>query len=148
MNDPAPLLLAALLAAWTLTASAGEAVTDATTAGMRDGRIRPPAGVSCERDRLTSFSGVVTGYRRAPGQLRLRIDTDSGTTEAVSLDHAGDIDTLFLIMGQPFDTTDWKRIEANPGVLINGMRATAWVCASGGVPTIIDWRPDEAAPAY
>jgi hypothetical protein len=103
----------------------------------------PPPTVSCDRNQLTSYSGVVTAYQRQPGATRLSIHTDWDTDESVVLYHAGSDDPspLFLLSGRPFTASDWRRIESTPGILVSGMRATAWVCGDGKTPSLVDWRP-------
>jgi hypothetical protein len=84
----------------------------------------------------------VVSYRRIPGQVSLRIDTDWGTSEAVrlSLGEGAGAARYFLLEGRLFREADWPAIEAAPGRLREPMRATAWVCDDGSVP-IVDWQP-------
>lgn len=108
-------------------------------AGDAASRQRPPATFSCPANNLTSYTGVVTRYSRATGQTTLRICTDWDTTEDVTLVHAGtdDPSAQFQMNGAPFTPADWARIEQRTGVLREGTRAAAWVCADGQV--MVDW---------
>jgi len=112
--------------------------------GQRAGRLSPPPGVSCDRNHLTSWTGVVSGYQRNEQSIWIEISTDEGTVEETTIEHKGFVDASshFLLWGMPFRQTDWTAIEATPGNLIDGMRATVWVCADGKTPAVIDWRPD------
>ena len=107
------------------------------------GRIRPPATLTCDINHLTSWSGVVTGYRRKPESTWLRISTDADTVEQTTIDHAGqpDASAHYLLWQQAFTAKDWKRIEKSKGKLIKGMRAIAWICDDGKTAPVIDWQP-------
>jgi len=109
------------------------------------GRLAPPASVACDRNDLTVYSGTVTHYRRGNDRTVLVIETDSDTTETVTLRHAGSDDPsrFFLIDGTPLTPRDWSRIESKKGELRPDMRANAWVCSDGSV--IVDWKPSGAA---
>jgi hypothetical protein len=114
----------------------------AVAARSADGgaRMRPPAQVSCGHGSLTSYFGHVVAYRRSARQAWLRIATDYGTTEEVTVPLASATDTSrFLMHGQPFGTRHWAAIENRPGILRNGTRATAWVCLGGKQPAWVDW---------
>lgn len=105
------------------------------------GRLAPPDAVPCDRNQLTSYSGLVTSYKRAKGKTTLVMHTSADTVETLQLVHAGSDDPsrLFLIEAKPFTTDDWRRIERRKGELLPNMSAVAWVCTNG--PTLIDWRP-------
>jgi len=102
-------------------------------------RQRPPEGFTCALNDITVYTGVVTRYRRERGQTTLRISTDWDTTENVTVTHADtdDPSASFRYAGKPFTTPDWTRIEKSKGVLLDGVRASAWVCTNGKV--LIDW---------
>ncbi len=135
----ASLLLTAVIADETSEVSRISA--QATSAGS--GRLMPPVQIPCEASSVTVYNGRVTSYRRTRGKTTLRIRTDFGTTETVTLRHPGmsDPSKSFLLLGAPFRGSHWKRIEVRRGVLRKGMRAHAWVCTSG--PALVDWRPGE-----
>lgn len=118
------------------TVAVQEVETPAPAAG-RGGRLAPPAAVTCDRNRLTVYSGRVTKYSRKAERTVLTIATDWDTTETVSL--RGDPSSAYLIQGTPFTAKDWNRIESKKGVLHPGMRANAWVCTGGR--TVVDWQP-------
>lgn len=111
--------------------------------GGRSGRLAPPSVIPCDRNDLTSYTGVVTRYQRLRDKTVVRIRTDEETTEEVTVKHRGTSDPSksFLIEGERFRTADWKRIESRPKVLRPGMRATAWVCTGEKPAVIVDWRP-------
>ena len=116
-------------------------VQAASAARPAAGRIMAPARVSCDPNQLTAYFGHVVGYRRSAKQTWLRIATDYGTTEEVTLEHGGATDgsAHFLLRGEPFRKKDWALIESKPGVLRKGTRATAWVCGDGKTAPLIDW---------
>lgn len=103
----------------------------------------PPASVLCSRDQLTAYSGLATHYHRSADSTRISIHTDWDTDETVVLEHAGSNDPTpqFLMQGRRFDAQDWRRIETAPGILIEGVRATAWVCGDGKTKPLVDWQP-------
>jgi hypothetical protein len=108
-------------------------------------RERPSKYVTCSRDHLTNYSGLVTAYRRERGRTMLTIRTDWETTEQVELKHpdTDDPGRWFLLQGRPFTPDDWKEIEIERGRLKPKIRASAWVCDDGSNP-IVDWmRPSE-----
>ena len=111
--------------------------------GRRSGRLAPSPLISCDHNQLTSWTGVVTGYHRLEKSSWLEISTDADTVEQTTLEHddALDASAFYLLWGQPFKPADFKTIETAPGVLINGMRATAWICSDGNTPPVIDWQP-------
>ena len=107
------------------------------------GRHAPLPAVTCDRNQLTSWFGTVSGYRKESGKTWLQISTDYDTVEEVTLDHPDQADAtaFYRLWGEPFQASDWPAIEATPGVLIPGMRATAWICEDGQTPPLIDWQP-------
>ena len=112
----------------------------AALAQERAGRLRPPPTLHCERNQLTSYTGVLKAYHREAGVLRLSIHTDEDTDEAVDVPHPGaDPANAFLANGGPFNDPDWARLESSPGVAREGLRLTAWVCLDGRTPPVIDW---------
>jgi len=143
MMSPSRSLPLAILAAVVLPVCAqhptpGDALADAPAR-----RMMPPPSVSCDQNQLTSYTGAVTAYQRQHGATRLSIHTDWDTDESVELHHADNDNPSrqFLLAGRPFTESDWQHIESAPGILITGMRATAWVCRDGENPTLIDWQP-------
>ena len=145
MRAPSRPLFLAILAAVGLPVSTQRAALGDASADSPAGRMMPPPAVSCDRNQLTSYSGVVTAYQRRHGMTLLAIHTDWDTDESVELKHAGgdDPSRQFLLSGRPFTESDWQRIESAPGILNSGMRATAWVCVDGENPTLIDWQPGD-----
>ena len=105
-------------------------------------RVRPPLTLACPRDQLTLYGGEVQRYQRRKGQTQIRINTDWGTTEMVTLRHAGSRDpsAWFLLQGQAFTPEDWPRIESAPGRLRPRVRVAAWMCDDGRNATV-DWQP-------
>jgi hypothetical protein len=120
--------------------------TDASTqaeASAPAGRLRPSPSLACDRNNLTSYSGVVSGYRVDPDNTHFEISTDEDTVEALAVDHDGQADgrAHYLLWGAPFTAADFAQIEKSPGVLIDGIRVVAWVCEDGKTPPVIDWQP-------
>lgn len=135
----ARIVLSALLAG-TLLSCASFAQD---TGGRRTARLAPPAGLSCDRDHLTSWTGEVSGYRRDEKTSWLEISTDEQTVEQATIEHDGSADAsaYYLLWGVPFTQADWALIETTPGQLVEGMRATAWICLDGKTPPVISWQP-------
>ena len=104
--------------------------------GTAAGRLAPPASVSCKRDDLTVYAGVVRSYKRQKSGTAITIATTAETVERVTIQ---DPLRSYLINGTPFTPKDWNRIERVEGKLLPGMGARAWVCRDGR--TIIDWLP-------
>jgi hypothetical protein len=121
----------------------GVSMSAAQEAKARSGRIRPPALVTCDRNHLTSWSGRVSGYRRDSEQTWLEISTDEDTVEQTTVQNEGkpDASAHFLLWGESFAEQDWSKIESAEGVLIDGMRAVAWVCDDGVTAPVVDWQP-------
>ncbi|MDQ3667435.1 MAG: hypothetical protein M3410_12830 [Acidobacteriota bacterium] len=110
------------------------------------GRIIPPSGLKCHRNDLTVYDGKVLAYRRRRGSTFLRLRTNFDTTEAVTIRHAGteDPSQFYLLHGEPFTRSDWRRIEKRRKVLKIGMRANVWVCRGNpSIQPVVDWRPDD-----
>lgn len=104
----------------------------------RGGRLAPPAAVTCDRNKLTVYAGTITKYSRKKAKTTITIATDWDTTETVTIS-GSDPARRYLVLGTPFTTKDWNRIESKKGVLHRGMRVNAWVCQGG--PTVVDWQP-------
>jgi hypothetical protein len=106
----------------------------------------PPARLACDRNNLTSYDGRILYYRRRKGTTFIRIRTNYDSTEEVTIRHRGTIDPsrYYLINGEPFEKSDWGRIERSSGVLKRGMRANIWVCEGNpSIQPVVDWRPDD-----
>ena len=119
-----------------------EAQARPATPGRGGGRVMLPAGLACDANHVTSWFGVVSGYRRERGRTWIRIDTDYDTVESTTIEHAGEPDASkhYRFQGRAFTAKDFARIELKPGVLRKGVRATAWVCDDGRTPPLIDWQ--------
>jgi hypothetical protein len=110
------------------------------------GRIMTPSRLTCDRNDLTLYDGRVTAYRRRNGSTFLRIRTNFDTTEEVTIRHprTDDPSRFYLLNGQPFTKSDWRRIERRSKVLIKGTRANVWVCRDNpSIQPIVDWQPDD-----
>ena len=107
------------------------------------GRLRPSPALACDRNHLTSYSGLVSGYRRDADSTWLEISTDEDTVESVTAPHDGQADASahYQLWGARFAAGDFAQIEKSPGVLLQGMRAIAWVCDDGITAPLIDWQP-------
>ena len=102
------------------------------------GRLRPPAFVTCDRNQLTSVTGRVVSLTRYADSTRVVIDTDDATREQITIRHPkGDAAAWFYRGGQPFGQHDWATLLPG-GTLRPDARATAWVCATETNPKI-DW---------
>ena len=119
----------------------GQPADNTSASRSRGGRLAPPAGVTCDRNELTSYAGKVTSYKREKGKTLLVMRTSADTTERITVAHKGfdDASRFYLIDGNAFTSRDWTRIEASKGKLRDKMSAIAWVCKNG--TTFIDWRP-------
>ena len=115
----------------------------AQEASRSAGRLAPPPELACDRNNLTSYYGVISKYCQQSGRLELVIDTDYGTRESVVIEFSDDKSPrdFYLLNGRPFQDADMTRIEAEPGVLRDGIRVIAWICEDGATPPVIDWRP-------
>jgi hypothetical protein len=135
-----------------LTLLSVSALSAAAAGGARSprrtqGRLMPPPQLKCDRSDLTSYDGRVVAYRRREGSTFLRVRTDSDTTEEVTIRHpaADDPSEFYLLKGEPFTKSDWRRIEKRRGVLRPGVRASVWVCRGNpAIRPVVDWRPDDA----
>jgi hypothetical protein len=104
------------------------------------GRIAPPAFVTCDRNELTSYTGRVTVLERGKDSTRLVIETDESTTERVVIRHPAD-DLLATFHRQGKDFTDDDLAQLLPsGRLRADARATVWVCATAAVRPQVDWK--------
>jgi rhodanese-related sulfurtransferase len=122
-----------------------DAITPATTPVFR-GRMMPPELVTCDRNQLTSFAGVVSSYKRKGGTTTIVIRTDDDTVETIRLKGSkrSALQPLFLIEAAKFAAADWPRIESREGVLRPGVRAVAWVCSAPPGRTWVNWQPPVA----
>jgi hypothetical protein len=110
------------------------------------GRVMPPSALKCDRNELTLYDGRVLSYHRRRGSTYLRIRTNFDTTEEVTIRHPAtdDPSKFYLLGGQPFTKSDWRRIERKSKVLRPGMRANVWVCRDNPtIQPIVDWQPDD-----
>jgi hypothetical protein len=115
--------------------------------GSAQGRLRPPEFVTCDRNRLTSFTGRVVSLARASDTTTLRMETDESTKERFTLRHPGsDATAWFYLGGVPFTTADWTALLP-AGRLRAGARATVWVCADEPNPRV-DWEPPTPEARY
>ena len=110
-------------------------------AGGTDSRLRPPSSLACDRNQLTSHTGVLRSYVRGETVTEIGIHTDEDTDESVSVPSKGAFPApAFLANGKPFVAADLARLESAPGVAREGLRLTAWVCLDGRTPPVIDWQ--------
>ncbi len=112
-------------------------------ASAQAGRLRPSPQLACDRNNLTSYSGVVSGYRRDKDSTWIEISTDEDTVEAVTVPHDGQSDASahYWLWGAAFTAADTAQIEKSPGTVVDGIRAVAWVCEDRKTPPVIDWQP-------
>lgn len=143
------LVVTASGASWRTTQGARENVET----GARQGRLRPPTGLSCDRNQTTSFTGRITAYSRSARHILIRVRTDEQTTEqfTIRLRRGEDASKKFLLEGEAFRPGDWKKIERERGILKAKMRATIWACRDDQDDfraEIIDWRPSETEGSF
>jgi hypothetical protein len=122
------------------------ATVNAESFYQEQGRIMPPPQLKCDRNDLTSYDGQVVAYRRRRASTFLRIRTNFDTTEEVTIRHprTNDPSAFYLINGNAFMRSDWRRIEKRPQVLKRGMRANVWVCRGNpAIQPVVDWQPDD-----
>ncbi|MBC8029261.1 MAG: hypothetical protein H7Z16_04045 [Pyrinomonadaceae bacterium] len=134
------ILIVLLIGVMTLSLAGGVSLP------QERGRIMPPAQLRCDRNDLTSYDGRVLVYRRRKGSTFLRMRTNFDTTENVTIRHpwTNDPSKFYLINGNAFMSSDWRRIETRAGVLKRGMRANVWVCRGNpSIQPVVDWRPDD-----
>lgn len=117
------------------------------------GRLKPPTGLSCDRNHTTSFTGLITAYSRSARRIQVRVRTDEQTTEqfTIPLSRGEDASKKFLLKGEPFRAGDWKKIERGRGLLKPRMRAIIWACRDENDDfhaELIDWRPDEGQGSF
>jgi hypothetical protein len=113
----------------------------------RQGRLMPPATLSCDVNNTTSFTGRVLAYARSRKRIFLRLRTDEATTEqfTIGLSRNEAASGKYLFRGESFKPEDWKKVELASNRLRQGMRATVWACYVNGEPKaeLVDWRPPE-----
>jgi hypothetical protein len=119
----------------------------------RQGRLRPPAGLTCDTDHTTSFTGRITVYSRTARRILIGVRTDEQTSEqfTIWLRRGEDASKKFLFQGEAFRREDWKKIERARGILKPGMRATIWACRDEQDDfhaELIDWRPNESEGSF
>lgn len=76
----------------------------------------PPEQVTCDRNQLTSYTGVISAIEVSDNGFRITIETDWDTVETVKVSVAEDL--------KP------------------GKRITAWVCGDCKTPPYIQHLPD------
>lgn len=116
-----------------------------TTEAREPIRHAPPEASLCERNQLTSYSGVLSAYRVGPPGLQVEIATGWGSVETVVLPLADPVqpEAAFLLHSKPFGISDWSAIESKPGNRTPRpeIGLIAWVCLDNETATLIDWRP-------
>lgn len=104
------------------------------------GRLGPPAFVTCDRNHLTAFAGKVVALTRGSDTTTLQMETDESTAERFAVRHPGaDASAWFFMAGKPFTPADWATVLPG-GKVPAGARATVWVC-DGQTNPKIDWAP-------
>ncbi len=77
------------VAACAASASFAPALVVSSSEAAAQGRLRPPAFVTCDRNHLTSFTGKVVSLERNRASTTIRIETDESTKETFTLRHPG-----------------------------------------------------------
>jgi hypothetical protein len=93
-------------------------------------RLAPPAGLDCDADHVTSFTGRVLAYSRRQGRLFIRIRTDEATTEefTISYTQEQDLSKRLMLNGQLLAQGEMAKIEARWKRDKRNVRATVWAC--------------------
>lgn len=121
------------------------AVAVANSAAQRgaapSARLAPPPDIACDRNRLTSYSGRVTAFRRASGGDTVTIETDWGSLETFTVGRPGQAGPAYLLAGAPMQAEDWSTVLNDAGEPRQDLGAIAWVCGDPPEFTVIDWRP-------
>jgi hypothetical protein len=121
--------------------------SEAQDSSRSQGRLMPPATLSCDINNTTSFTGRVLSYSRSSRRIFLRMHTDEATNEqfTIALARGQDASAKYLFKGETFKQGDWRKIETGRNRLRPGMRATVWACYVNGEPKaeLVDWRPGE-----
>ena len=136
------IMLSVLFTAVMTFSVAGEAVTF----HQDRGRIMPHPQLKCDRNNLTLYDGKILAYSRRKGGTFLRIRTNFDTTEEITIRHprTDDPSEFFLVNGNAFTRSDWRRIEKRPKILRRGMRANVWVCRGNpSIQPVVDWQPED-----
>jgi hypothetical protein len=146
------ILLLACLVGFAFAAQAQRRISDEGQSAARvqdssrsQGRLMPPATLSCDVNNTTSFTGRVLSYARSRQRIFLRMRTDEATTEQFTIELARNEDASrkYLFKGERFKPVDWRKIELAGNRLKQGMRATIWACYVNGEPKaeLVDWQP-------
>jgi len=107
------------------------------------GRLLVPKYVSCERDYLTSWAGLITKLHHNTKLTSLTIETNDATTEKLTIHHRDNKELMahFYLNGLAMTAIDWRNISDRTGVLIRPTRATIWVCLDENTKPLINWQP-------
>jgi hypothetical protein len=121
------------------------AVGLAAEVSTRQGRVRPPSFVGCDRNKLTVFTGKVVALETGRRETRLEMNTDENTTERFTITHPdGDASPAFFVGGRPFSKADWTALQPG-GRLRANARASVWVCSNEANPKV-DWLAPASRP--
>lgn len=106
-------------------------------------RLAVPDYLSCDRNQLTAWMGVVTYLSHRGGSLSLRMSTDFQTVESLALKRpdTGSLMAQMRLHGAPFTQNDWSLLYRTNGVVRSPLRAVIWLCADREIPPVINWQP-------
>lgn len=102
-----------------------------------------PGYFDCDRNLVTSWTGVASQYSRSEQALSLVVATDADTVESIRFEYesADELLARLYIRGRRFTESDWNAIEVSRGTLIEGVRLTVWLCEDKATAAVIDWQP-------
>lgn len=106
-------------------------------------RLMVPDYFNCDRNLVTSWTGVASKYTRTDRSLSLEVATDADTVESIQFHYASpdELRTRLYINGRKFSEDDWDKIETAKGALIEGTRLTVWLCGDNATKALINWEP-------
>ncbi|WDE00316.1 hypothetical protein SG35_006655 [Thalassomonas actiniarum] len=106
-------------------------------------RLRVPDYFSCERNLVTSWHGVISGYQRNDNSLDIEVSTDADTVELLTLNytHPNELLSRFYLHDRPFNDLDWDKIESSSGIIKKKIPVTVWLCEDQKTKPLINWRP-------
>ncbi|AWF82445.1 hypothetical protein BTJ40_17360 [Microbulbifer sp. A4B17] len=106
-------------------------------------RLSVPEYVTCDRNQLTSWQGVITKLERERNGVKVWISTDHGTNEYMHLTMPNWQEVLgqFRLRSKPFQNVDWEGLFDAKGRVEHGVRAVIWLCNLEAVSPVINWLP-------
>lgn len=106
-------------------------------------RLAVPSYLSCDRNQLTSWIGVVNYLQHRGSTLSLRISTDFKTEESLHLNLPNEASLVqqMRLNDAPFTAKDWGLLYDTNGILRHQLRAVIWLCSDQHIKPVINWQP-------